>query len=325
MDQISRDRISDLTCSFLKSFLIDYTMEQCRKYSIPLKDVQIRNVYDQRRHTFDHTEKVALPVNPDTEEPILFVPKRWLRKAPWITSDDYTKGYFLEKVLKENEQCPTKGEILLFNRNNYGIVQAYVREKERTQADCHNDPLFQPLPILSAKRKFASIKKLPTGKNDNADRKYENLMCQLMASLMYPHLDFAAQQSRTDSGVSIRDLIFYNNRSVDFLDDIYKLYDTRQIVMELKNVKAIERTHINQLNRYLTSDFGRFGILITRSQLPNPMFRNTIDLWSGQRRCIVALTDDDVELMVNVFESKQRRPIDVVNKKVVEFARACPG
>lgn len=325
VDQISRDRISDLTCTFLKSFLIDYTVEQCRKYGIALADVEIEAVYDQRRQRFADSENVTLPVNPETSEPILLVPKRWLRKAPWISCEDYTKGYFLEKVVKENEECPSKGEILLYNRNNYGIIQTYVQEKERTQSSCRNDPLFLPMPVLSAKRKFSTIKKLPTGKQDNADRKYEDLMCQLMASLLYPHLDFAAEQSRTDSGVLIRDLIFYNNRSIDFLADIHDSYASRQIVMELKNVEAIDRTHINQLNRYLTNEFGKFGILLTRYELPKAMFRNTIDLWSGQRRCIITVTDRDVELMVDVFESKQRNPIEVIKKKFVEFTRACPG
>jgi hypothetical protein len=325
VDQISRDRISDLTCTFLKSFLIDYTIEQCRRYGIPLTDVEIRDVYDQRSHAFVDSEKVTLPVNPETLRPILLVPKRWLRKAPWITYDDYTEGYFLEKVLRENEDCPSKGEILLFNRYNYGIIQAYIREKERTQADCHNDPLFLPIPVLSAKRKFAAIKKLPSGKDDNVHRKYEHLMCQLMASLLYPHLDFAEEQSRTDSGVLIRDLIFYNNCSVDFLSDIYRSYDSRQIVMELKNVEEINRTHINQLNRYLANEFGRFGVLLTRNELSKAMFRNTVDLWSGQRRCIITITDQDVELMVDVFESKQRTPIEVIKKKFIDFTRACPA
>ena len=52
VDQISRDRISDITCTFLKSFLIDYTIEQCRKYNIPVSDVQINDVYDQRANKF---------------------------------------------------------------------------------------------------------------------------------------------------------------------------------------------------------------------------------------------------------------------------------
>src|SRR5664279_5901757 len=75
----------------------------------------------------------------------------------------------------------------------------------------------------------------------------------------------------------------------------------------------------DELNRYLNDQFGRFGILLTRNPMPAAMFRNTIDLWAGQRRCIIALTDQDLELIVELFESKQRDPIDVVNKKYVEF------
>jgi len=150
-------------------------------------------------------------------------------------------------------------------------------------------------------------------------------VARLVASAFYPQLDFAAEQSRTDSGASIRDLVFYNNRSHPFLDELVTKFDCRQIVMEMKNVREVKREHVQQLNRYLSDAFGRFGVLLTRRPLPKPVFRSTVDLWSGQRRCIVALTDDDLELMVDLFESRQREAIDVLQKKYVEFTRACPG
>ena len=37
------------------------------------------------------------------------------------------------------------------------------------------------------------------------------------------------------------------------------------------------------------------------------------------------MDDSDIELMVNVYESKQRDPIDVINRKYVEFTRKCPA
>lgn len=325
VDQISKDRISDITCSFLKSFLIDYTIEQCRKYEIPISDVAIQNIYDPRNHKLIESENVKLPINPETNQPILLVPKRWLRKSPWISSDEYVGEYFPLKVLKKNEERPEKGEILNFNRQNYGIVQAFIREKEQASGQCLADPLFSPIPILSAKRKVTSLLALPTGTTNNADKKFEDLIAQLLASMLFPHLDFAAEQSRTESGVLIRDLVFYNNRSVDFMHDIYKDYGSRQIVMEIKNVRAVEREHINQLNRYLANEFGRFGILVTRKPLPKPMFKNTIDLWAGQRRCIIALNDQDIQMMLDIYESKQRQPIDVIKMKYLEFIRACPS
>ena len=45
----------------------------------------------------------------------------------------------------------------------------------------------------------------------------------------------------------------------------------------------------------------------------------------GNCRRTIALTDEDIKVMADVFRSKQRLPIEVVNKKFVEFMRACPS
>jgi hypothetical protein len=325
VDGISKDRVSDFTCSFLKSFLIDYTIEQCIKLRLPTSRVRVRAVYDYKKHAFLSDVETELPVNPNTLEPLILVPKRWLRFVPWINFDDY----FVTACPKDDAvTIPDKDErvqILLYNRDNYGMVAHYVKAKERSAAECHNDPLFKQIPVLSARRKLMEIKRLHTGADEKADKKYENCLAQLLASLLYPELDFAVTQVRSDGGSTIRDLVFYNNRSIDFLQEILEDYNSRQIVLELKNVRTIDREHINQLNRYLTNEFGAFGVLVTRNPLPRAMFKNTIELWSGQRRCIIALVDADLELMVEVFDSKQRSPIEVLKKKYVEFRRACPS
>ena len=324
VDQISRDRISDLTCSLIKSFLIDFTIDQCNKWKIPTSAVKLDEVFDYKTKKFQ-ADKSTLPVNPQNGCPILLVPKRWLRYIPWINYEDYFANSYVKSVNVASDAQADRVSVLNFNRQNYDLVQIYIKQKELTRDDCKNDPLFKPIPILSAKRKFSEFIKLPTGKTVNADKAYEDNVCQLMASLLYPQLDFAAEQSRTDSGVQIRDLIFYNSRSLDFLDEILANYDSRQIVMELKNVRKVNREHINQLNRYLSEQFGRFGVLITRNPLPKRIFRNTVDLWAGQRKCIIALTDDDLSLMVTLFESRQRLPIEVIKRAYIDFMRACPA
>lgn len=324
VDGIGKDRISDFACNFLKSFLIDFTIDQCQRIGLPTSTTQV-DLYDYRKNKFISGYSLELPVHPTEHKPLLLVPKRWLRFSPWINLDEYFKDYCPHDDTTNPGEPLTKSKVLNFNRSNYGVIEAYVKTKERTAESCHTDPLFEQIPVLSAKRKHSEIQKLATGKEGNADKKYEDLVTQLMASLLYPHLDFADVQSRTDSGVLIRDLVFYNNKSMDFLQEISESYGNRQLVFELKNVKAVEREHINQLNRYLQDDFGRFGVLITRNPLPKAMFKNTVDLWSGQRRCIITLTDIDLELMVSVFESRQRSPIEVLKKKYIEFRRACPS
>jgi len=322
---ISKDRISDITCNYLKSFLIDYTIEQCELHNIPIEGVILESIYNYKTKKLDLNQKVYLPVNPKTKEPLIFTPKRWLRFNTWINYEDYFKNYCPRDEIFNPNEPEERIKVLNFNRDNYGIIEGYIKYKTKTSDNCKNDPLFSQIPILSAKRKLTQILKLNTGKENGADMKYEELSASLLSSLFYPHLDFAQTQSRTESGRHIRDLIFYNNRDIDFLDEIFTEYNNRQLVIEMKNVKEISRDHINQLNRYMQNNIGNFGVFLTRNPLSKAMYENTINLWSSQRKCIIAITDEDLKLMVEVYESKQRTPIEVLKKKYIEFRRSCPS
>jgi hypothetical protein len=267
VDGISRDRISDIACNFLKSFLIDYTVEQCLKIGIPVNKTRLATLHDYKQQRFNRDVEVELPVNPNSGAPLLLVPKRWLRFVPWINFDDYFTTACPKDEVVNKQGSDERVKVLLYNRDHHGTVAEYVKAKERTAADCHNDPLFQQIPVISARRKLSEIRKLPSGMEHKADKKYEDAVAQLMASLLYPHLDFATTQSRSDGGATIRDLVFYNNRSIDFLEEILSNYNSRQPVFEMKNVREIARDHINQLNRYLTNEFGSFGAFVTRNPL----------------------------------------------------------
>lgn len=324
VEGISKDRISDISCNFLKSFLIDFTIDQCAKLGVPTQPCTVEHVYDSRSNRFDRENGVELPVNPENGAPIILVPKRWLRFAPWINYDDYYEKHCPQDEIVHKKEDLTRVKVLSYNRQNYGVIEEYIQAKERSAEDCGNDPLFSQIPVTSAKRFFAKIKKLPTGKTEGADIEYERLVGRLLPSLLYPNLDFAQEQARTDDGVSIRDLIFYNSRSTPFLQELMDDYQSRQITFEMKNVAAIGRIHFDQINRYLTDDLGKFGVFVTRNSLKKAEIARAVNLWGGQRKVVITLTDVDLEQMVEVFDSKQRDPIDILNKKYVEFRRACP-
>lgn len=167
INNISKDRISDFACNFLKSFLIDFTQDECKKYNIPVREFANIKVFNPKTCSIDE-EKLSLPYNPEDETPIIFVPKRWLRHTPWINYDDY----FVNAYVKEGEEDKIeKPKVLEYNRYNYGMITAYIAAKARTQADCKNDPLFKQIPVISAKKCLNQIVKLPSGKTDNADKK----------------------------------------------------------------------------------------------------------------------------------------------------------
>ena len=318
---ISKDRICDFTSNILSSHLNDYTIDQCERHGIPISKTSI-TIYNNRKHKFEETSTV-LPIHPNTQNPILLVPKHWLRYSPWLNPDEYFSSYYPEHV-EENLRNKTRFDVIDYNRVNYAIVQGYTSSKEASIEVLKNDPLFKQIPLSSAKRTLSDILKLPIGKKENADKRFEELVCRLLSSMLYPHLDFAEAQSRTEYGTQIRDLIFYNNVSHPFLRDIYNNFSSRQLVFELKNVETLTREHVAQVNRYLCDNFGKFGVIVTRKRPSKNITQHLIDLWSGQRKCILVLTDEDMKLMVSIYENKQRAPYEVLKKLYVEFIRKCP-
>jgi hypothetical protein len=92
VDNIAEDRVSDIASNLMKSFLVDYTIDQCQKLNIPIEKVEI-DCFDNKTNKFKK-ESVHLPLNPGNKTPILLVPKRWLRYSTYINYDDY----FLPKV-----------------------------------------------------------------------------------------------------------------------------------------------------------------------------------------------------------------------------------
>ncbi len=323
VDGIGKDRVSDIACNFMKSFLIDYTYQECSNLGISMQKVMVPAVYNHDKKQFE-TIETTLPIHPESGAPLLLIPKRWLRYVPWLSYETYFRNHCPQDDIAHEGEKLTRVKVLTFNRDNYGVIDAYVQERERTSADCEHDPLFTQIPILSARRKFATIKKLPTGKVDRADIKYERAIGELLPSLFYPYLDFAQEQARTDDGVSIRDLIFYNSRTHEFLREIMDDYGSRQITFEMKNVAKVNREHVDQLNRYLHDDLGKFGVFVTRNPLQKAELTRTVNLWSGQRKAVIVLTDTDLEQMVEVFDSKQRHPIDFLVRSYHQYRRLCP-
>ena len=181
VDQISKDRVSDIACSLIKSFLIDYTIDQCTKYGIPLQSVEVFR-YDYKQGMVIK-EGVKLPMNEESKQPILFVPKRWLRYTPWLNYDDYFNNYLIKDIEKEYDGTKNRIEVLKYNSENFGMVERYISLKEADRGNCENDPLFSRISVNSARRKVSEIKSLPTGKTDNADKRSSSSTCSTDRSL----------------------------------------------------------------------------------------------------------------------------------------------
>lgn len=119
VDGISKDRVSDLACSFLKSFLVDYTIDQCQAVGIPTAPTTLSTLFDYKTQTFKRDQAVELPVQPENGRPILLVPKRWLRYVPWINFDDYFTAYCPKDDVVNHQGSDERVRVLTYNRDNY--------------------------------------------------------------------------------------------------------------------------------------------------------------------------------------------------------------
>lgn len=122
-------------------------------------------------------------MNEESKQPILFVPKRWLRYRPWLNYDDYFNNYLIKDIEKEYDGTKNRIEVLKYNRENFGMVERYISLKEADRGNCENDPLFSRILVNSARRKVSEIKSLPTGKTDNADKRSSSSTCSTDRSL----------------------------------------------------------------------------------------------------------------------------------------------
>jgi hypothetical protein len=321
---VAEDRLSDLAASVLKRFFIDYTRKHASNLGVPMRRFALDNVWNWERNIWK-PELTELPYNPIDESPMLLAPLELLRHLPWINYEDYYRSAYSRVVLpptRANRRQP-KTAVLDYNRRNFVSVERYIEQKEREAPACQPDPLFQPLGLPTLRKKVADLRKLPTGREEGADRKFEDLAYDLLASLLYPELEFADSQVRTVSGAHVRDIIFYNDGKNAFLEDLRERFGARQLVFELKNVASLTGEHVNQLYRYLDAEFGNIGCLVTRRPLPRAVKQNVVDLHSSKRCVVITLDETDLELMVNLLDSG-RRPIDALKKKYVEFTRWLP-
>lgn len=326
VENLAEDRISDITASLLKSYLATFTQEQSEIHGLPVSPTRLDGFYDSARGTWN-ARTVSLPFNPVTHTPLMFAPRDLLRHLPFINYDDYYKSTYAPLVLPPKTRSKqAKSVVLQHNRQLYSHVEIYLSAKEQRATECRPKSLFKPLAAATLRTKLRALKKLPTGRDDGADKEFERIAEDLLTSLLFPELDYASSQVRTISNSHVRDLIFYNDAKTPFTGDLRKSHDCRQLVVEFKNVASLDGSHVNQLARYLTGAFGNVGILLTRMPAPRSVLQNTVDLHSSTRKVILCLSDSDLELMFECcLTTSARRPIDVIKRAYIEFTRMLPS
>ena len=102
---VGADLISDLTLNIICENLINYTQEQCKRYSIPMELVRLkRPVWSPKANEWVHNYQTMLPVADG--KPIIFVPKDFARSTlVYNYTRFYSKGmmeYYENMVMRNH-------------------------------------------------------------------------------------------------------------------------------------------------------------------------------------------------------------------------------
>ncbi|MFH1547509.1 MAG: hypothetical protein ABIC57_03410, partial [bacterium] len=267
---IGADRVSDITANILKDSLIQYTKRQCEMWNIPLKKaVPITHIFNFENGEWEDRYE-DLPINPFTNSPLLFVPRRIVRILPWINFDDYLRSEFTlflpskKKILRKKPtvstkvSLPKKPEVVEITRKEIHRIDKYVAKKESTV------DAAQPVPVesdtaIDIDGLIKDLKSLDSGLRDAYE--YQKLVLKILNYLFEPELIDGKSQVRTEYGTEIRDIIFTNESDTSFWRYIREGHKNFLVVFELKNKNEIDNFDIDQLANYLGDTIGYMGIL----------------------------------------------------------------
>lgn len=144
---IGSDRISDITCTIIKADLIAYTQKACRRHDIAMVSQRLYATgIDEQRMRWKE-EEVLLPVNPYKQEPLLLIPKRFLRELPTLNAEDWW-SFHENEMLRTDMNYELMGKvdkrtIIEAARKNIGSVRGWTVERETIPSESYdfaNDP-----------------------------------------------------------------------------------------------------------------------------------------------------------------------------------------
>lgn len=297
---IGEDRLSDLVVSVLKAELIQYTQQQAALWAIPLVPaVGISNVWMDE--TAEWSEVICnLPVDPETGEAVILIPRRVLRRLPWINFEDFRRNHllsFLPNKNREISKTSSKKTITRLTVTDLSLVDRYVGEKESTAYAADPIDLDQRDKAKVEADSLALEKELSELPSGTANGKaYETLVLRTLNMVLEPHLIDGRPQQRTESGTQIRDIIFVNDSDHSFWDYVRARHMNLLVVFEIKNKDVLVPADLNQLHAYLGDSVGYLGFVVSRKGFRQTDLNRAHALYNRRepRSVLLSLSDNDL-------------------------------
>ena len=264
---IGPDRISDIAANLLKRFLIEYTQRQATIWKIPLRSgAPIHHVYEHQSREWVDTH-ADLPVDDSDGSPILLVPRRLVRRLPWINYDDFLKTEFsaylsarrmmVQRVSGAPDRVSrAKTDVITATRSDIALVERYVKSREQVADEARPDTNYiDEDSCRQAETLTARLREISPGHEGAKD--YQLHVLEILNFLFNPDLTDGRPEVRTYEGTERRDILFTNESDESFWTYVRNSHDGIFVMFEAKNVQTLDMAAINQTATYLGDRIGR--------------------------------------------------------------------
>lgn len=335
IDGIASDVISDIVTNIIREPLLEYTIEMCNQYGIPLEMHRTRKLWNAREKKWEQKDMPQAIAN---NYRLMLVPKAIVRKSITYDAGEYYNKFLLEQLQEEDmadglvrvlkngdERPPTKKSIKERfsigedgkinekeqNRNltpeRLDVLERYKQEvgENPKPALSHSEIADQSeTPAPDWDKLLGDLISVQSGRDEA--KKYEKAVQALFDALFYPWLMFPIPQTRLNNGRKIVDITYTNVAQDDFFQWVKSVYPAGYIFVECKNYTTdVGNPELDQLAGRFSPSRGKVGLLISRRIENRELLKQSCrDTANDQRGYIIALDDDDIRILVDAVKNK---------------------
>lgn len=339
VENVGRDKISDLTTNIIRSKLIEYTQQQCKLYNVAVSEYNGPPSWDAVRKNWI-SKKVNLPHIDGS--PILLVPKYIVRRQLSLDSQEFynkqitdfliaehlTANSSLVQLLKGGPKVYKKdvreahpsskkmiAETVVQNPHLLEIYKELAQNEERIMVNFNEDDPSVSQACIDIAEVLRSI---PTGRDD-ADR-YHRIAMHILTLCFYPCLIQPRKEWDINDGRKRIDIVYTNAANDGFFSHRRDAVNTAatMVIVECKNYSSdIANPEIDQLLGRFDNNRGKFGIITCRANDNEKLvLRKCRDLAKGGMGYIIVLTDEDLlELLKAKRELDDKRLESILHSK----------
>lgn len=339
VENIGKDKISDMTTNIIRKNLIEYTKNQCKLHGIPLtQQVPTGDIWDKVNLRWINQYDELLIIN---SKKILLVPKAIVSYSKKYTPEYYLQHFVLNFL--QNEHLRLNSALVQTKRLKDGTQKKFVTKKSIrentsfTKEYLKNFTLNHPNIFADfrenvsdeideiAQEEFAydelnnviehliiRLSSISTGGSEATT--YHKTVVGILELIFYPYLVTPIVENEIHDGRKRIDISFDNASEDGFFYRLSTVYNipSQFIFVECKNYsREIANPELDQIAGRFSPNRGKFGFITCRTIDDFERFLDRCaDTYADDRGLIIPVVDNDLIYLLNEIKSNRRESIE---------------